>query len=62
MLMSPITMVKQQNSESNIATTTVSYEVNKLIKDDEIIKNYGNKIIISIFHGKNYNYLSICKI
>jgi hypothetical protein len=38
---SQITTVNQQNSELNTAITTVSSEELKLIKDDEIIKNYG---------------------
>ena len=45
-------MVSQLNSELNTATTTVSYEVLKLIKDDEIIKNYGEQIIKFILYGK----------
>jgi len=52
MLMSLITMVNQQNSESNTAITIVSYEEIKLIKDDEIIKNYGKVIINFILYGK----------
>jgi len=35
------TTVSQLSSELNTATTTVSSEKLKLIKDDEIIKNYG---------------------
>ena len=42
---SQITTASQQSSESNTATTTVSSEELKLIKDDEIIKNYGKQTI-----------------
>jgi len=62
MLMSQIITVNQQNLELNTAITIVSSEGNKLIKDDEIIKNYGKLIINIILDRKNYNYLSICKI
>jgi len=50
MLTSQTTMVNQQNSELNTATTIPSYEELKLIKDDEIIKNYGKQIINSILY------------
>jgi hypothetical protein len=43
--------VNQQNSELNTAITIVSYEKLKLIKDDEIIKNYGKQIINFILYG-----------
>jgi len=51
MPMSQTTTVNQQNSESNTAITIVSYEKLKLIKDDEIIKNYGKQIINFILYG-----------
>jgi len=58
---SQITTASQLNSELNTATTTVSSEELKLIKDDEIIKNYGKQTINFILKFGEY-YLSICKI
>jgi len=57
MLTSQITMANQRNSELNTATTTVSYEELKLIKDDEIIKNYGKQIINFILDSKEMKTL-----
>jgi len=55
-------MVNQHSSELSTVIITQLSEMARLIKDDEIIKNYAKQIINSYIFGKNYNYLSICKI